>query len=323
MLQQLAARIKQAKSLLLTTHKQCDGDGLGAALACYHALKKQGKKVHMLSVDKVPQKYNFLNHHSIVQNYEASRPKLEPTDLALIFDTNDSRLIEPLYSELKKTSNEILFIDHHPPLQRGPQPTPHSYIDVQAASTGEIVFELLQHLGVELDTPIAQALYTSVVFDTQMFRHIKNSPKSLQVGGQLIKWLKSPEAIHRALFSNYTPASLTYLGHMLHQVEYFAKDRIAVVGLRLKDLDQYKLKAEDVKDVIDMMSLVSCVECAVVLREEKDQTFKLSLRTQSLSALNIAEHFGGGGHKHAAGALMQGEYAKLKKQIIDCIKTHL
>ena len=323
MLPQLAARIQQAQSLILTTHKQCDGDGLGAALALYHALKKQGKTPRLLTIDGVPKKYDFLQHHRYAQNYTAQHDPIEATDLALVFDTNDCRLIEPLYSELQKKCHDILFVDHHPPLNDGPRPTPGSHIDTQAASTGEVVFQLIQKLGVEFDSDIAQALYTSIVFDTQVFRYIKNSPRSLQIGGQLLQWLKKPEDIHRALFATYTPDSLSYLGKMLHQVQYSQNNRIAMVDLRLQDLADYKLKAEDVKDVIDMMILVACVECAAVLREEAHGVWKLSLRTRNISALKIAERFGGGGHQHAAGALLKGELHALQQQVKACIQQQL
>ena len=98
----LVKSIQSAQTIILSTHKQCDGDGLGAMLGLYHALKKIGKKVRVITVDEVPERYNFLNPDLYLQAYDAQHDPIEKTDLALIFDTNDRRLVEPLFFELEK-----------------------------------------------------------------------------------------------------------------------------------------------------------------------------------------------------------------------------
>ena len=134
--------IKNAKTVLLTTHRQCDGDGLGAQLGMYHALKSLGKNVRVLNVDATPNKYRFLSPDSYIQYFDSHYDPIHETDLTLIFDTNDKRLLAPLYDELEKKSKNIFFIDHHPVLKTGPEPTSGSVINTQAASTGEIVFDI-------------------------------------------------------------------------------------------------------------------------------------------------------------------------------------
>lgn len=131
----LVRRIQAAQSILLTTHKQCDGDGLGALLALYHGLRKSGKKVRALLVDAVPKKYFFLEPERHLEVFEAPHAPIEETDLTLVFDTNDRRLVDPLFTALKPKCREILFVDHHPVLTEGPEPTPGSFIDTQNKKT--------------------------------------------------------------------------------------------------------------------------------------------------------------------------------------------
>src|SRR5690606_5720111 len=119
--------IQFAKTILLSTHRECDGDGLGAEIALYHALKKAGKNVRVLNVDDVPPKYHFLNHYDFLEIYQRPHKPVQDIDLTLIFDTNDERQLGSLYSVLKAQSKEILFIDHHPILAEGPIPTQGSY----------------------------------------------------------------------------------------------------------------------------------------------------------------------------------------------------
>ena len=169
MIELTAQKIKDAQSIILTTHRQCDGDGLGSELAIFHALKKIQKNVRILNVDATPRKYSFLSPDTYIQYFDGEFDPIAPTSLALIFDTNDKRLVEPLYQSLEKQCAEIVFVDHHPILQTGPAPTPSSIIATQAASTGELAYDLIKALNIELDEKIAQALYTSIVFDTQLF----------------------------------------------------------------------------------------------------------------------------------------------------------
>ncbi|MCB0357686.1 MAG: DHH family phosphoesterase, partial [Bdellovibrionales bacterium] len=169
----ITRKINEANSIILTTHKQCDGDGLGAMLGLFHALKKQGKKVRVFTVDEVPPKYSYLKPDHYVDIFEQPHSPIEKTDLCLIFDTNDKRLVEPLYEELEDKVRNILFVDHHPILNQGPEPTAGSFIETSAASTGEIAYFIIKDLGIRLDENIAQALYTSIAFDTQIFRYVK------------------------------------------------------------------------------------------------------------------------------------------------------
>src|SRR5690606_16056351 len=151
-----------------------------------------------------PRKYRFLNPDSIIQ-YHDQNPRLpELVDLTLIFDTNDFRLVEPLYTSLKRISSTIAFVDHHPVLKTGPAPTPDSLIDISVASTGELAYKMIRELGIALDPEIALCLYTSITFDTQLYRFIRNSPNSHRIAAELIEQKIPVELVHRHLFGHQT-----------------------------------------------------------------------------------------------------------------------
>lgn len=317
-IEKLVKQIQDAESIFLSTHKQCDGDGLGAMLGLYHALKKTGKNVRAMTVDEVPKKYSFLNHEQYVDNHEENHSPINTTELALIFDTNDRRLVEPLYSDLDSHCKKILFVDHHPILNQGPEPTDGSFIDTGAASTGEIAFFLIEALGIRLDENIAQALYTSIAFDTQIFRYVKGSANSHIIAANLLQHLRNPESIHRALFATHTRQKVSYLGKVLSEVEYLQNDSIAILCLSKKDLDDHDLDMDDSRDVIDMVMNVTSVKAAALFREEEPGRFKMSLRSKgSIEILSIAENFNGGGHMFAAGAELLGDFEEIKAQVID------
>ena len=318
MIEQVVAKLKLARSVVLSTHRQCDGDGLGAQLALFHALRKSGVAVRMINVDRPARKYGFLGVETWLEVYESGKTVIGETDLALILDTNDGRLVEPLFSDLKLKCRETLFIDHHPVLAKGPQPTLGSLIDITAASTGELCYHLLKAYGVEFDTAIARALYTSLVFDTQLFRYVKAAPASHLMAADLLKYEREPEEIHRRLFACYTVAKMRALMRALERVEYLAGDRIAFIPFLSADQSlQGGLDRDESGDIIDQVMNIESIEIAALLREDGPGVFKLSLRSRgTVEVLSLAESFGGGGHRYASGAHLNGDLAGLRARVL-------
>lgn len=323
-MKKLIQKIKAAQSLILSTHRECDGDGLGAQIALYHALKKAGKDVRVLNVDDVPPKYEFLEHKSFLEIFEGPHRPIVKTDLALIFDTNDQRQLGSLYEVLKAKAKEVIFIDHHPVLEEGPSPTSGSYIDTYAASTGEIVYNIIKDLGIELDAHISKALYTSIAFDTQVFRYIRNSPNSHLIAAELLKYPIGPEAIHQNLFCTHTVEKIKFLSFALGQIQYHLDGRLATLKIRAKDLTDHGLSTEETRDVIDMIMNIGSLQAAAIFREDERNVYKVSLRSKGgIEVLSTAEKLGGGGHRFAAGAVFSGPFDTLHEITMDSLLAKL
>lgn len=323
----LLPKIASARSILLSTHRSCDGDGLGSELALYHSIKasQPSVDVQIVNCDRTPKKYKFLNPDDHIQYFDEN-PKLGRNryDLCLIFDTNDSRLLNGLYKEIEKVCDEIAFIDHHPPLQMGPQATDISWLEPQAASTGEMTYDLIRALGLELNSSGAEALYTSIVFDTQLFRFVRNSPKSHEICAELLKFNVSVETVHRALFGNQTVDKIAFLSKALGDIRYHFDGRVATLKLSQSTLEKHNIDIDETRDIIDMIMNIDSVEAAAVFREDAKNVFKLSLRSKGqFEVTGIAELFGGGGHKLASGATLYGSFDELESEILSLIEKNL
>jgi phosphoesterase RecJ-like protein len=309
--------IQSSKKIIISTHRQCDGDGLGAELALFYALRKLNKQVRVVNVDATPRKYDFLKSQSEIEIFEQNSAMQLGADLCLILDTNDERMLEPLFSGLKSQVNKILFVDHHPLLQNGPRPSLDSHIEITAASTGELAYRIIKDLGISLDRQIARALYTSITFDTQLYRYVRNSPTSHLIAAELLGHNIDPEEIHRGLFGNQTVKKMAFLAKALGDIEYSCEGRLAVLRLADAELLQHDLLPDDARDLIDMIMNIDTLEAAVIFREDAKNEYKLSIRSKGkLEVLSVAEDFGGGGHAHASGAFVKGNYLDLKNKII-------
>jgi phosphoesterase RecJ-like protein len=311
----IADKLKAAQSIILSTHRNSDGDGLGAQLALFHALHGLGKKVVIINLDRPSRKYSFLGTDTLIKVF--NEVPLPDADLALVLDTNDRRLVEPMISEIEAKKTEVLFVDHHPVLKQGPPPNSGSLIDTTAASTGEIVYRTLQKMGVPLTPTIARALYTSVAFDTQLFRFVKSDPRSHLMAADLLKYEKNPEEIHRKLFATYTIQKMEFLARALAQVEYTANGKIALLKLDGREIRAHGLDLEESADIIDMVMNIETVQTAALMREDSPGVFKLSLRSKgAFPVLPLAERLGGGGHAFAAGAYVEREARELREYIV-------
>ncbi len=318
-IKELARKIHSAKNIILTTHKMCDGDGLGSLLGIYHALCKIKKPVRAVTVDKVSGKYHFLEPEKWTESFCTLKTPLEPTDLALVFDTNDLRRIQPLYEELKKNCQEIIYIDHHPLLEEGPKPSSNSIVDTSSASTGELCYSLLKEIKVSLDPAIATALYVSIVFDTQRFHFIKNSERSHKICAELCPYIQNNEHIYNQLFGITSLEKMRMLSETIKKTEYFYQNQVAVIELKEEELSKHKLDIEDACDFLDMALQVNSTQMSVLIIHLSNNKYKLSFRSKKWDVSKIAEVFNGGGHKNSSGAILNNYTKKPKPEILKVI----
>lgn len=321
---ELGELISKANSIVLTTHRQCDGDGLGGEIALFHALKKISKDVRILNVDGTPAKYSFLLPQGQIQYFEEEHEALQTTDLGIVLDTNDERMLEPLYPVLNSKCHQLVYLDHHPLLKSGPQPTEASVIDTTAASTGELVFDLLNIMNIQLDENISRAIYASIVFDTQIFRYIRSSPRSHEICAELLKFEKAPDVVHRNLFGTYTVEKMSFLSTALSQIEYYCDGRLAILRLNDDELIKHGMIPDESRDIIDFIMNIASLEAAALFREDGQDEFKLSMRSKgSIEVLGVAEAFAGGGHLYAAGSFVKGDYNKIKAKVLKLLQGRI
>lgn len=270
-------------------------------MALYYSLRKKKQKVSFLTLEKPHEKYNFIDKQNIIQVFD-KKYQISENSVLILVDANDTRLIEPLYSSAKQKNCSIYFIDHHPMVQKNK--TDHFFIDTTASSTAELIYDLIKKLEIPLDEEIACSLFSSIVFDTSLFRHIKNSPRSFAIAAELIPKIKDVNLIYENLFKRLTVDKLRFMSQ-LEKIEYYSNDQIALLHLTENDFKTYNTDITQAYDLIDMVRDVNTIESTALIIENNDGSFKLSLRSRSKDLLPLAKSFGGGGHHYSAGAYIK------------------
>lgn len=317
-IKKLCQFISEFPSFIITTHKNCDGDGLGAGFALYHGLQQLGKTVFFRTLEAPEKRYSFLDKGKILKPYHSDPLPIKDHMAVLVLDTNDSRMLDPFYNILKDKGLSVAFIDHHPFVNRNK--TDYFFVDENISSTGEMIYDLLKELNISFNETIATALYTSIVFDTGFFRYIRNSSKPFSICAELIPFIQKPEIIYESLFKNLTKENIG-LFTCLEKVEYHNHNSIGMLYLSQEDFKKYGSNSRQAYDLIDILMNISSMEVIALILEKGDSTFKLSLRSRKKSILKVAESFNGGGHHLAAGAYicnqsLQEIKDKIQKQLL-------
>lgn len=284
---------------MLTTHANPDGDGLGSQMALHFYLKKVGKVSHVFNPGPTPAKFLSVDPREEIQVYQKGTP-LPEVDLIFIFDTNDERMMGDMLPALKALNVPIIFIDHHIPEMGN---LDDHLIDEQYAATGELVYGLLRELRADIDEEMARALYVAIVTDTGSFRYKRTSPRTHQVAAELLQKGVRPEKVFRDVYSRDSLEKVRLFGHVLDGLQTSHNGRIAWLTIPKATRLKYGATVEDTESFVSSLGFIQDVEVGMLFREEDDGRVKISLRgSGEIAVVGLAKQFGGGGHRHAAGA---------------------
>ena len=334
--------INKANNILITTHTRPDGDACGCIAAICETLTALGKNVKTLLLSELPRWYEFL----FEQKSAAGRRDLAEggpeifsppfllsqessgADLIIIVDTATYNQLPEFDKHLKKSDKPILVIDHHvsSPSRLGAEPRPGDnlgdvrLIDSSAAATALIVFDLLKYADWPITKKIAEALFVAVSTDTGWFQFDNTDSRALRVCAELIDAGANPAKIHRDMYQNFSPQRFKLLTATLNTLELHLDGRFAMQHLTQADFKKTGAKYGDTENLIDECRRISGVEAAALFVELTDGQVKVSLRSQgTIDVCKVAEKFGGGGHKMAAGARLPGPLENAKKLIFNAV----
>lgn len=307
--------INKSNNILLTTHTRPDGDACGCIAAISQALTALGKDVKILLLSEPPAWYQFLfgNWKLVIGNYQSLFTDYQP-DLIVIVDTSSYNQLPEFDKYLKKTDKSVLVIDHH---ATSDNIGDVRLIDSSAAATGLVVFDLLKYAGRPVTRKIAESLFVAVSTDTGWFQFNNTDSRTLKVCAELIDAGANPSKMYRQLYQNFSLQRFKLMIAMLNTLELHLDGHFAMQHLTQADFKKSGAKLSDTENLIDECRRISSVDAAALFVEQADGKVKVSLRSRgTVNVCTIAEKFGGGGHKMAAGAHLPGPIENAKKLIL-------
>ena len=304
----IAAALQKAESFLLSVHKNPDGDALGSQLALMLALDRIGKKVVVQNLDPVPETYRFLPGSDRIRVGTAISGGF---DAVVVLDAEPART--GLFDS-GAPAGLLVNIDHH---VTNPRPWSLTWLEPDAAATGEMVYELVRQLGVAITPDIALCLYTSIFTDTGSFRYSNTSAKSMRIAADMIEAGADPWLVTENVYESFAYRRLRLLGTVLSNIDRSQDGKIAWVVVTEELFRQNNATAEDTDNFINFVRSTKGVEVAVLFRQTAERQYKISLRSKGRVNLSgVAQSLGGGGHNNAAGATVDGTLTEVKEKVI-------
>lgn len=310
-------RVFREKSrFLIAAHENPEGDAVGSELALALALRKMGKTATVLSADPVPGNLTFLpGADTVVGQADGSE-----YEVAVVVDCGSPERTGPVQAELVKCPI-LVNIDHH---RTNDARGNFRLVDPEAAATGILVHRLLRALGAEIDRDIALNIYVAVLTDTGSFRYGNASPEAFAVAGAMVGKGIDPQEVAERVYETQSPERLRLLGRVLDSLELAGGGKVAAITTRSGDLRDFNATRDHLEGFINYPRSIVGVEVAVAFREEGPEEVRVSLRSKGrFDVAAVAERFGGGGHRNAAGCTLPEPLPEAKRRIFRALEEAL
>jgi phosphoesterase RecJ-like protein len=302
----ITEKITQSQRIVITSHLRPDGDSLCTSLALFYIGKQMGKEMAIINKDNTPFPFN---HYPDIENIRIGQIAPQNFDVIILLEcANVDRS-----GQLDIDSYFKINIDHH---YSNDYYADINWVDPKASAVSELALKLAKALEVRITPKIASHLYCGIVSDTGSFQFSNTNADAFKSCHELVSLGASPIEVSERLFNNNPPEKIKLLGLVLSTLQMNKTGDIAVITMFKEYLDELNLKEIDTEDITTLTRSIKGVKTVLFFKEMAADTYRVSIRSKgSANAAKIAEHFGGGGHRHAAGFTVSGKHDRLIQDI--------
>ncbi|HEX7503086.1 MAG TPA: bifunctional oligoribonuclease/PAP phosphatase NrnA [Acidobacteriota bacterium] len=315
MKKRIAERIRQARTVAISSHVRPDADSIGSGLALYLMLGQMGKEPFYFNTDRAPYPVSKLPGYENIR-YGQIHP--QPFDLVILIEGGS----EERTGQKELKNYFCINIDHH---ATASGTAAIQWVVPGAAAVGELIYELGLELAVDFSRDIAFNLYAAIASDTGSFKYSNTTPGSLAVASDLARRGGfSPFEVSNLLFNSNPQEKIRMLTRVLSTLETALDERVAMIHFRRDFLSKLNLKDIETEDIIAIARSIDGVQVLLFFKEIADDYFRVSIRSRNdFSARRVAQAFQGDGHHHAAGFFYRGDLASAKREIVQRIAEQL
>ena len=316
--EELLKQLRSGHRFLLVSHMNPDGDAIGSSLGLARILRSLGKGAVVWNHDEVPKLYSKLAGSERIHTGQAppaGYPESFDALISLECPSLDRTGVESAIGDIP-----IINIDHHLGNEHYGQV---NWIDTAAPSLGEMIYRIARGLMVELDQDTATALYLTLVTDTGGFRFSNSTPAAFEAAAALVTEGAKPEQVAGWLYESQPLSAIKLLTEMLPTLEVH-DERIASATITREMFDRAGASTGDTEGLIDYPRSIAGVEAAALLRQVGEDQYKVSLRSRgSVDVEKVARRNGGGGHRNAAGYLLEGSLDEVRARVVEELQAAL
>jgi len=311
MLSQVVDLIEKKDRFAITSHVRPDGDSLGSSLGLYWLLGALDKDVEVIMRDSAPHSYRQLpGAHTIRVTPAVDRSY----DAVFVIECSD--IDRPGLIDLEKQF--VVNIDHHSTTELFGT---INWIDSTASAVGEMIYNLSKATGVRVTKEIAECVYTALLTDTGSFHYSNTTERTFKIASELVRTGVKPAKTAEAIFGSYQWPKIQLLSQVLATAKRDESGHVAWMRQTLEMQEQTKASDEDADGFVNYPLAVAEVEATALFKECSPGVYRTSLRSKGdVNVAKIAEQFGGGGHRNAAGCTLQGSWDEVEQKVIPLLQ---
>ena len=310
MLSQVVELIENKQNFAITTHVRPDGDGIGSSLGLCWLLRSSVKNAEVIVRDGVPVSYTQLPGAEEIKQVSEVNGKYDA-----IFVIECSDLSRPGIKNLENQTT--VNIDHHATSEHFGT---INWIDATASAVGEMIYNLCKAIGGRITREIAECIYLALVTDTGSFHFSNTTERTLKVASELVKVGVKPAQISEAVYNSYPWSRIELMRQVLATVKRDQSGRVAWMRQTLEMSEAAGSVDGDNNGFVNIPLAAKEVEATVFMRETAPNSYRVSLRSRdNINVARVAEKFGGGGHKNAAGCRAEGDWDTQESEIVSAL----
>lgn len=313
---QFLEEVRRAKSVVIASHLNPDGDALGSALAVAHFLDSIGVQNEVLCHHAPPKNLQFLPGAEKVRQ----KPISESHDLAIVLDLDSLERLGDARPWMEAAPRMIV-VDHHVPHN---SPGDLRIVDTSAPATALILTRLMIACGAKITPEMATCLLTGIVTDTGSFRFRNTTPESLSLSAILLEDGADINLVSEEIYQRIPLSAARLQGLVLSGMELTPDGKICWSALKQSDFIETGASDEDTEGFANDILSVNTVEIAAFFRETKPSVIRVSLRSRGdYDVSSVAREFNGGGHRNAAGCTLEEPLADAVHRVVERLKLCL
>ena len=311
MLSQVVELIENKQKFGITTHIKPDGDGVGSSLGLCWLLQSLGKSAEVIVHGEVPVAYRSLPGAEKIRDVDAIDAEY---DAVFIIECSD--LERPGIKGLEKEFT--VNIDHHATSEHFGT---INWIDSTASAVGEMIYNLCKAIGGRITREIAECVYMALVTDTGSFHFSNTTDRTLKVASELVKAGVKPAEVSEAVYNNYPWSRIELMRQVLGTVKRDESGKVASMRQTLKMREVAGAVDGDNNGFVNIPLAAREILAVVYMREVGSDEYRVSLRSKGdINVARVAEKFGGGGHRNAAGLRVAGNWDEKEQELVSAVR---
>ena len=310
-IREIADAIRARQRFVLSSHSRPDGDSIGSQMAMAFALQALGKDVTVVNFDPAAAPLMALPGVPGIRIAPAVEGEF---DAAIVMECSD-------YARTGVAGLDRFFtinIDHHPGNTGYGR---INWFDSSAAACAEMVFDVIEALGISLSVDMATHVYVAILTDTGSFHFSNISPRTFEICRRLLEAGVDPVRISRQVYDTSSVGRLKLCGAVMSGIRLDSTGRIAVLYMDNEMARAAGATYDDSEGVINQPLTVKEIHAVVFFKQVEGDEYRISLRSKGeVDVGAVAKEYGGGGHKNAAGCSASGAIDELRLTFVDKVR---